>query len=282
MKLSSIILKLKNEIFRSKVDSRYGIGYLEQKIFNNWFNPFLSFWINFRSLPLKQAMKFPIWVFGRPRLYCLSGRIIINDEVKSGMIKFNIVNSGAPGNMTGQSELLNLGIIEFNGSCKFGTGNKIIVSYGKKLQFGKNCRIMNNCTIAVHERICIGQDTIIAHSCQILDTNFHFTADLEKKRIGKRTKPVIIGEYCWICNSSSIMPGSVIPNYAIIGSQSMVNKDFSNYSQGCIIAGTPAKLIREGIVRVFNPSIENKIWAFWKNNNLDYFPLNDFTLKDLL
>ena len=281
MKLSLLINRIKDSDFRSLIDSRYGIGYMEKSFLKNWFNPFATVWLNFRSFPFIQALHFPVWVYGRPRLYGLSGKMIISGPVRTGMIKFNIVKPGAPGNMATQSELINIGTIKFSGSCEIGTGNKIVNGYKSILTIGKDSVIMDRCCVACHESIIIGDNTRIAHNCQIMDTNYHFIADLNKRQISKRTGKVFIGAGCWICNSTSIMMGAKVPDYAIVGSNSLVNRDFSQYTNGCIIAGSPAKLIKENYVRVFNTKIENQIWKYWRDNNSDYFPIKDLDIEVL-
>lgn len=281
MTLSYIYKKLKDPNILTQLDARFGLGRLEKLIFSNWFNPFLTLWINFRSLPIKYAIRLPIWIYGHPRLYCLSGKFQFKCKIKSGLIKINIVKYGAPGNMSSQSELYNLGTIIFEGRCEIGTGNKIITAIGKSLTLGNNCVIMDRCTIAVHDKIKIGRNTRIAHNCQIIDTNFHFIANYNKGIIPRRTAMVSIGESCWICNSSSIMMGSVIPNYAIVGSHSIVNKDFSGIEEGCIIAGAPAKLIKEKYIRVFNYEVEKKIWRYFNETDADYFPIKEVSIEEL-
>lgn len=282
MNIKTILSKLSTPYYRSRIDSQYGIGRLERLFYSNWFNPVATLYVNFRSFPFLQAIRLPLWVYGRPRFYSLSGRMRVDGKISSGMIKFNMVKFGAPGNMSSKSELYNLGDILFKGKCEIGTGNKIIVGYGKSLSLGNNSVIMDRCCIAVHEKIVIGGNSRIAHSCQIMDTNYHFVADLNKMEISPRTNPVNIGKGCWICNSSSIMPGSNIPDYAIVGSHSLVNRDFSQYTKGCIIAGTPAKLIKEGFVRVFNSNVENDIWKYYNINGKSVYHIDGYSIEQLV
>ena len=77
--------------------------------------------------------------------------------------------------------------------------------------------------------------------------------------------------------------GSVIPDYTIVGSHSLVNKriHIENSIGGCIIAGIPAKIVRSNMVRVFNSDIENKIWEFWRNNHTDYFPIENISIDEM-
>lgn len=281
MNIRYILSRLKDPKTRVKIDSRFGIGKLENLYYKNWFNPFATIWVNFRSFPFRQAIKFPFWVYGRPRFYSLSGKMRINGKVTSGLIKFNIVKPGAPGNMSTQSEIQNLGEIIFDGRCDIGTGNKIMVSYGAELCLGNNTVIADNTSFGCHKYIRIGEGSRIANRSQIMDTDFHFIADLNKKIIRSRFKPIIIGKYCWICNGSYIMKGSKIPDYAIVSGNSYVNKDFSDATGGCIIAGSPATVKKTGIVRVFNTDIEDKIWKFWNENPDIPFPIYGYSIEDL-
>ena len=52
--------------------------------------------------------------------------------------------------------------------------------------------------------------------------------------------PVIIGDYTWIGENVSIMPGVNIGKSSVIGANSVVTKSFPERS---IIAGNPAKII---------------------------------------
>lgn len=55
-----------------------------EKVLTNskWFNPFATLYLNLRCVPLKQALKFPVFVFGRPRLYSTFGHIRFPDGCK--------------------------------------------------------------------------------------------------------------------------------------------------------------------------------------------------------
>lgn len=282
MKLNNILTKLRNPEIRKTLDSRYGLGRLEKLFFSNWFNPVLTIWINFRSLPIRQAFRFPLWVYGRPRFYCLSGKIRFRcKDVKSGMIKINFIKYGAPGNMSRQTEIYNLGTIEFGGPCEIGTGNKIIVASKTLLSIGSKCLISDNCTIAAYRGITIGDITRITHSCQILDTSFHYIADLNKKIAYDNSAKLNIGKACWIGNSSAVVKGANLPDYAIIGSHSLVNKDFSSIENGCIIAGIPAKLIKNDVVRIFNLNIENLIWHYMAEHPGGSYSIQEYDVGEL-
>lgn len=57
--------------------------------------PRLSIWrtvySNYRLLPFSQALRFPIFIYGRVHFFILNGKILFeNTPVKSGMVKIGI------------------------------------------------------------------------------------------------------------------------------------------------------------------------------------------------
>lgn len=58
---------------------------------------------------------------------------------------------------------------------------------------------------------------------------------------GETSKSVIIGNNVWIGAKATILLGITIGDNAIIGANSLVNKDVP---EGAIVGGVPAKVIR--------------------------------------
>lgn len=253
------------ELF-SLIDAHYGLGALETLLARNWLNPLYTLWLNLRSFPFRQAVRLPVLVYGHPRLYCLSGDMRIVGSVSFGMIKFNQTRSGAPNLASVQSELNNRGHIVFHGKGYIGTGTKIVVSAGKTLELGNSFLIADFCNIGVFNNVIIGEQSWIVHRCQILDSNYHYVADFEKRIVPGYTKPIRIGKGCWICNSSTITGGAVIPDYTIVASNSLVGKDYSHLPANSLIGGIPAKHITTGLLRVMNPEMERTIADFYREH----------------
>jgi len=83
--------------------------------------------------------------------------------------------------------------------------------------------------------IHIGEESYVASGAMILSHDFI-------KNIKTDTK---IGRKCFIGANSIIMPGVVIEDSVIVGSGAVVTKDIPS---GCIVAGNPAKIIRDNII----------------------------------
>lgn len=268
--------KIRNHSFRELIkifDEKYGIGLLERLIASNWFNPFATLWINFRSFKLSQAIRLPIWCYGRPRFYGLSGSMVVEGRVTTGMIRINRVLTGAPSNMGTQTELLNNGRIVFKGKSHIGTGNKIVVGRNGELHIGANSKIADMCNIGCFKQIVLGEMCRIAHRCQIFDSNYHYMADIKQATVRDIKRPIILGKGCWVCNSSTISCGAILQDYTTVSCHSLVNKDYSQLSEGSIIGGTPAKLITEGVRRIYSDEMNRELDSFYNENPSDIYKI---------
>lgn len=207
---------------------------------------------------MRQAVRFPFYAYGRPRIYGLSGNMLIDGPVKSGMIVFNhsMDRIGAPSLMSVQSEICNRGTIIFKGSCDIGTGNKIYVYETGKLTLGAYTRITDMCNVGCFTTIEMGDQSWLTHRGQMMDSNYHFLANFNKRIIPAYTAPIKIGTNCWIGNSTTVVGGTVLPDYTIVGSNSLVNKSVRDIPENSIIGGIPAKLISTGFRRVNNRELE--------------------------
>jgi acetyltransferase-like isoleucine patch superfamily enzyme len=103
---------------------------------------------------------------------------------------------------------------------------------------------MSGAIIISASRISIGARTMIGANCTLIDTDFHPL--LPQDRIGwatqgAKTKPVTIGEDCFIGMKSIILKGSVLGNGCVVGAGSLVSGVFPEMS---VLGGNPAKVIR--------------------------------------
>ena len=103
----------------------------------------------------------------------------------------------------------------------------------------------------------IGEDTIISRRSN-LDRNINpqgihigshtliaGTTILTHDACRQLKADVYIGDYCFIAGAGGvILPGVHIGNHVIVGAGSVVTKDVPD---NCIVAGNPARIIRQGI-----------------------------------
>ena len=89
------------------------------------------------------------------------------------------------------------------------------------------------------KEINIGDNVFISHDVTIMDSDAH-----QIKSGREKTKAVSIGDNVWIGSKTLILKGVNIGSGAVIGAGSVVTKDVP---AGCIVAGNPARVIRENI-----------------------------------
>lgn len=112
------------------------------------------------------------------------------------------------------------------GAVITGDGSNLYI--GSNAAIGIRCRVGSNCHI--------GQGTMMGPDCIILTQNHKYNFD-KQKIAGFETKPVFVGEKCWIGTRVIILPGAKIGDHCIIGAGSVPNKEYPDYS---LIVGNPA------------------------------------------
>jgi len=103
---------------------------------------------------------------------------------------------------------------------------------------------MSGATIYARKSIKIGKNTHIGGNAKILDNDFH-PLEIEarnadnKEKIG--TRPVVIGENCFIGCNSLILKGTTLGDGCVVGAGAVVSGTFGD---NCVIAGNPAQVIK--------------------------------------
>ena len=229
-----------------------------------------TLYINFRTLKFKEAIKLPIFIYGKVSFFNLGGTIEIKAPVKTGMIKLGCIQGYFTGQHGSALILLSQGSkLIFNGPCKFDldyairiTGNGI-VNIGKCIGFGSETKIY------CEEKITIGDYCRIPFGSTFMDTNYHYSIDTVEGIVHKKSAPIHIGSFNWIGNTSTIMKGTRTPNGAIIASKSFLNRDYiklGNGEQNIVIAGSPAKIVRNNMTRVLSLETEELLNGYFKQN----------------
>lgn len=219
------------------------------------FSIFKTIYFNFKMLPFKQAIKLPIIFMNKTRFINLSGVVKINGPIKRGMISIGSYHSEMITPLINTIDLK--GEMVFNGAIQIGCGCLLRAEKNALIQFGKKNIIGANTKIFSEKFIDIGDYTRIAWETQLFDTNFHYLLNTKDSSIIQKAGNIILGNYNWIGNRSSIMKGTITPDYTIVASNSFCNKDYTKeITSESIIGGTPAKLIAKNIIRVFNKQQE--------------------------
>ena len=113
--------------------------------------------------------------------------------------------------------------------------------YGYNITVGDNFYTNTNCCILDCAKITIGNNVWIGPNVGIYTPNHAF--DSKERADGyEKSLPIEIGDNVWIGGGVTIIGGVKIGQNSIIGAGSVVTK---NIPAGVIVAGNPAKIIRE-------------------------------------
>ena len=134
-------------------------------------------------------------------------------------------------------------------------GELNVFNYGGKIQIGDNTYIGKDSRIWSGDYITIGNNVLISHCCNIIDTDSHEINHIERAERYKdlikqgpwrtkgsiQSKPIIIKDYAWISFNVTVLKGVTIGTGSIIGANSVVTKDVPDYA---LVIGNPAKIVK--------------------------------------
>ena len=215
----------------------------------NWL---ATLYFNLRQLPLKSALKLPIYIYFNTRLTDLSGRIEINADIHRGMVRIGKKWTRSQGNTYFQ----NRGLWVINGTMTLCKGTRLQIMPQAIFVTGNNVNIRECCYISVNKKIALGNNCGLAYSCQIIDSDFHYTINTETRQCRYMKADIVIGDDNWIGSYTTIKKGTKTPNKCIVASSySVLCKDYTHLvPENAVIGGVPAKLISTNARRIFNTS----------------------------
>lgn len=125
------------------------------------------------------------------------------------------------------------------------------VKFSPAIIINDGVTIQQNLHLTCAKKVEIGKNTAIAANVTITDINHGYERiDMPPERQPIEVTDVSIGDDCKIYNNVVILPGSKLGKHNIVGANSIVRGTFPEY---CVIAGTPAKIIKR-----YNP--ETSVW----------------------
>ncbi len=106
-----------------------------------------------------------------------------------------------------------------------------------ELILGEHAAITNRHLIDCTDRVTLGRYTTFAgFRSQILA----HTIDIAENR--QSSRPVTIGDYCFIGTDCVLLGGAVLPDYCVLGAKSLLNK--AHTEQYTLYGGVPARPLR--------------------------------------
>lgn len=105
----------------------------------------------------------------------------------------------------------------------------------------KKCVVQANCVLDGRSSVYVGNNVVFGTGVHIW-TQEHDVNDSLFSVLKKNSQPVIINDRAWICSDSTILPGVIVGEGAVLASKAVATKNCQEYS---IYAGIPARKIGE-------------------------------------
>lgn len=144
--------------------------------------------------------------------------------------------------------LENKGQIVFRGETRIGNQCAVSVYPKAQLTFGQDFCMTAGVNIVCTRKITFGNDNLIGWNTTIMDSSFHRMKDATThKFVGKGWEQVEIGDSNWVSSDCKILAGTKTPGHCVVGANSLLSKDYTSYGQNIMLAGGPAKKVKEEI-----------------------------------
>lgn len=141
------------------------------------------------------------------------------------------------------------------------------------LVMGKRTIIMQASYINPTLPITIGDDSGIGGNC-LLFTHGSWNSQLEGYPV--KFAPITIGKKVWLPWRVFVMPGVTIGDGAVIGADSMINKDIP---AGALAAGSPAKVLKENMAAPLSDPERKRLIEGFLNDFAAYLQYNAYNVN---
>jgi acetyltransferase-like isoleucine patch superfamily enzyme len=137
-------------------------------------------------------------------------------------------------------QMLEKSVLIING--RFNTESGVIISVFKDatLEVGANVIVSYNSRILCFENIKIGNDSLISWDVEVKDSDLH---NISREGF-VMSKPIQIGNHVLIGSRAMILKGVRIGDGAVVAAGAVVTRDVP---ENCLVAGVPARVVRENI-----------------------------------
>ena len=202
----------------------------------------ITIYVNFKCLPIKAAIKLPLFVGYKTRIDKLSRNIEFGCTPKTFMVRIGW--GGTEGRECEKKNYLLLNknaSIKFNGRCTMSSGVSLSLDNGR-LEIGDNFFCDKISEKMNKNNIIIGDDVLVGWNVELLDSDNHQIVHRKKTDNSTQGK-IFIGNHVWLSAYTHVLKNSSIPDGSVVSYHSIVTRQFSG--EKLLIGGYPAKVISD-------------------------------------
>lgn len=234
-------------------------------------NIFATLRFNIAAFGLSKGLRLPVFIYGKIKMSEI-GTIRFKCPVRRHIVvigtNYQIVSAPC-------TIFNNKGIIEIHGPVFLNYGS-VFTNDGIVIFRGNNI-IGNQTDINIRQRLDVGYNTIFGFESHIADHDHHYMVDVNTHRVHQNCAPIILGRFNWYGSNCFIKKGTVTPDYLTVASPcSMLSKDYTNLPPHSVLAGCPARLVKQGLRRICNYPTENKIRDYFQQRpDAEYYQIDE-------
>lgn len=195
-----------------------------------------TIWFNIKYLPLHQAIKLPILLHWRSRVFG-NGKIILN-RYSFGCVKLGFTDPDFPSKLF---VLCITGSLEFKGGGSIASGCELVIR--GRLTIGDNFSCSGLTKIDAKSISSFGDDVLIGHCCIFIDDDGHTI--IKDGEIINASKGYHIGNHVWFGRECLILKGTTTADNIVFGARSIVSGNITE--ENTIVVGAPAKIVKRNI-----------------------------------
>lgn len=129
--------------------------------------------------------------------------------------------------------------------CRIHQGNFVVEDENSRLHVGAGTTLYSPMIVSQEGRnISIGDDCLIAHGCDLRNSDSHSVLDAETRERINAARDIRIGNHVWLGAHVQILKGVTIDQGSIVAARSVVTKDVPART---LVAGSPTRVLRENV-----------------------------------
>lgn len=211
-----------------------------------------TLYLNFRTLPLRDAMKLPYVVMSKTAVRGATRESMrIEGEIRTGMIRVGALKVAKRGiHVNGKTSLMveNGGSITFKGCASIGAGSSICAA-GGEIELGDSFSCNNNCFLFSNEGISFDDDVLLGWNVNVRDNDGH--PIYQDGAVVNESRPVHVASHVWIASYVDILKGVDIATGVVVGTRSLVTRSVKEPKS--LVVGIPAHIARRNINWLHEP-----------------------------
>ena len=205
-----------------------------------------TLYFNFRYFPFKQALKIPVILY-KPRFIACKGTVVIEAEnITLGMIQlgFNQAHAYPHSGIVWEN---NGGTVVIKGNALIGNNSSLCIGPNANVTFGDNFNATTTFRLVCWYKIFFDYNVRFGWENLVLDTSFHRLKYCNGDYASKGYGTINIGHDAWIATRCIVLANAETQPYTVVATNSLLSRKYDR--SHVIIAGSPAKIIKEGVYR---------------------------------